>query len=1142
MKNKNRGFIFIPAIIVGLFIAAVAGTYIAKSNNTAAVLLSAPAGYPTRYLPVSDARLKELKNLFVQRNGSNWGVTFDKFGFIQEATTSDPAFAAQQQNTQYTVTTAEKDKWQTLVRNNADLFGIDDPANFNFVYTTFGPETRLFAVQKFNNTSSSSSFSNGATSGLFNNSYEIPLEVFKSPRTIPNFQVTAFIQHHFWPQATLPTTPAITKGDIEKKFIGTNYTYTTYTTKMPCDPTLNGGGCSGAGRGGSPANISTTAQIQSKDLSTILTPRLLERGGALELRLVYSTKLLLPSGWTKIFDAITGEDLNGPSLAPTPTAPSCVPEGQPLGAVSPTNTAVCCPGLVATQPTGFLQAVGSRGTCRKPTVTVTSITPASGPAGITVTLTGTGFADAKSYSYYQDSLCFLVNGACYNSYAKTTDDNKIQFTVPASVPPGTYGMQFQSYKGSTVYQGTTFTQTFTVTASTSYQLKVINLGSGAGKVSSTINLATGDIDCGGQCTKALVNGTPVTLTATPSAGSNFGGWGGAACVNKTALPGGSSCTFTLNSDQTVTATFNSNEPVSVSPPSISSISPSQGTPDTAIILKGAGFDGLGTLNIKLNGQNVTSLPIASNASSLHLTADNTLTFKFADIFNASTLSSGTYQISVSAAGQSSNEVSFTLATPLSIIVSDITPRTPQSITVGATIPKYIFAYTFFDATASGEDVWYQPQYFNMTLNGSGPMTSLTNCALYANQAGVAGEQLTNFLNPSSVGTQSFTWSGRGFIIPKGGTRSILLACDISGATPNGSTFQWGIPDGAHSTFVYSPTSGSRAIPNQTASLGTKVTVISQNVAAPMPTISVTSPEQGVSLQSGQKVTMNFNISGLAYPVHFRGWIGTGSPVSPTPDALPSAIGYTNNATMNFAPATFSFSPGLQPGSYTEYIELLDPTGQPFSPRVTTALAFNVVSSAPVVSSISATSGKPGDIITVKGSNFAGNPKSIVGQSTTLFVNLRDANNGSQSAPNTNLIDSQTMTFEIPSSVSSGTYQISVGGIHGYSNSVPLTITVAPPATPVGPLTISSVSPTTVKTGDIVTVTGSNLTGTVYVRFVTGAAGFNSNLTKILSISPDGQTLTFQVGSGFPVGGNYKVQIYRPSDGVWTGSDTPITIQ
>jgi CSLREA domain-containing protein len=78
-----------------------------------------------------------------------------------------------------------------------------------------------------------------------------------------------------------------------------------------------------------------------------------------------------------------------------------------------------------------------------------------------------------------------------------------------------------------------------------HALNVAKAGSGSGAVSST----GATIDCGATCSNTYLEGTTVTLNATPAAGSSFTGWSGAGCS------GTSRCTVTMSADQNVTATF-----------------------------------------------------------------------------------------------------------------------------------------------------------------------------------------------------------------------------------------------------------------------------------------------------------------------------------------------------------------------------------------------------------------------------------------------------------------------------------------------------------------------------------------------------------------------------------------------------------
>jgi CSLREA domain-containing protein len=77
------------------------------------------------------------------------------------------------------------------------------------------------------------------------------------------------------------------------------------------------------------------------------------------------------------------------------------------------------------------------------------------------------------------------------------------------------------------------------------QLSVTKAGFGAGTVTSS----PGGISCGSTCSALYEQGTMVTLTATPTAGSSFTGWSDAGC------PGTGTCQVTLSSAKSVTASF-----------------------------------------------------------------------------------------------------------------------------------------------------------------------------------------------------------------------------------------------------------------------------------------------------------------------------------------------------------------------------------------------------------------------------------------------------------------------------------------------------------------------------------------------------------------------------------------------------------
>ena len=90
----------------------------------------------------------------------------------------------------------------------------------------------------------------------------------------------------------------------------------------------------------------------------------------------------------------------------------------------------------------------------------------------------------------------------------------------------------------------TVTATFTQQQQQQYTLTVTKSGTGSGTVTSN----PAGINCGADCSETYNQGTSVTLTPAPDAGSTFTGWSGACS-------GAGACTVSMTSDKTVTATF-----------------------------------------------------------------------------------------------------------------------------------------------------------------------------------------------------------------------------------------------------------------------------------------------------------------------------------------------------------------------------------------------------------------------------------------------------------------------------------------------------------------------------------------------------------------------------------------------------------
>ncbi len=83
-----------------------------------------------------------------------------------------------------------------------------------------------------------------------------------------------------------------------------------------------------------------------------------------------------------------------------------------------------------------------------------------------------------------------------------------------------------------------------------FTASVAKAGTGSGSVQSS----PPGIECGPSCSGPFDDGSQVTLTATPAAGSAFAGWSGDGCG------GTGSCELTMSAEQTVTATFDTVPP------------------------------------------------------------------------------------------------------------------------------------------------------------------------------------------------------------------------------------------------------------------------------------------------------------------------------------------------------------------------------------------------------------------------------------------------------------------------------------------------------------------------------------------------------------------------------------------------------
>jgi hypothetical protein len=159
--------------------------------------------------------------------------------------------------------------------------------------------------------------------------------------------------------------------------------------------------------------------------------------------------------------------------------------------------------------------------------TITSFTPASGPVGTVVTISGANLIGATAVRF---------NGTSAASF--TVSAATIQATVPTAATSGRLSV---TTPGGTATSASNFTVTAALTVRKTHGLLGLSDG--------TIRSNPGGINCGSNCSGSYSLGTVVVLTATPTGLSIFTGWTG---CDTTA---GNTCTVTMNRAKTVTANF-----------------------------------------------------------------------------------------------------------------------------------------------------------------------------------------------------------------------------------------------------------------------------------------------------------------------------------------------------------------------------------------------------------------------------------------------------------------------------------------------------------------------------------------------------------------------------------------------------------
>jgi hypothetical protein len=160
------------------------------------------------------------------------------------------------------------------------------------------------------------------------------------------------------------------------------------------------------------------------------------------------------------------------------------------------------------------------------------VSPGGGNASLTVSVSGSGTVASNPSGISCPSTCSHV----------FTGGSPVTLT-----PTPANGWSFSSWGGACGGSGgctvaMNAAESVTATFVQDVALSVSVTGSGA------VTSSPAGINCGSTCNASFAPGTQVTLTATPANGWKFNGWGNACSGTDT-------CSVTMNSAQSVTATF-----------------------------------------------------------------------------------------------------------------------------------------------------------------------------------------------------------------------------------------------------------------------------------------------------------------------------------------------------------------------------------------------------------------------------------------------------------------------------------------------------------------------------------------------------------------------------------------------------------
>ncbi|WP_201979721.1 IPT/TIG domain-containing protein [Hymenobacter rubidus] len=709
------------------------------------------------------------------------------------------------------------------------------------------------------------------------------------------------------------------------------------------------------------------------------------------------------------------------------------------------------------------------------TPTISSFTPAFGPVGTVVTVTGSGFTGATGVT---------LNGTAATTFS-VVGATQLTFTVPAGATTGLIAITTPLGTGTSL---TSFTVTPAVTI-TSFSPLSGKVGDGVTITGTGFTGATAVRFNGVAAVSPSVSST--SIFATVPAGATTG-------PISVVAPGGTAASAT--------------DYVVVPAPTITSFSPTSGVAGTAVTLTGTNFGGASQVLFNGTGSNFTLVSATTITATVPYGATTGLITVVTPGGTAASASSFTVVPlpSISYFSPTSGPVGttvdlfgyyFTGATQVLFNGTSATYTVVSATNIRAIVPTgatdgLIKVTTPTGTGTSGSIFTVTPSV--VVSYGYGP-NSTYNAAAVGNVVTVYGSGFTGATGVSFNGTAgtNITVTGNTQLtvtVPAGATTGPISVTTPAGTGVQNSDFTI-IPAptitslspsfGTVNSYVTIYGTGFANGGTVTFSGGVNSTYISGYgpgyITAYVPTGASTGPITVTTLGGTATSATPFTVVGAPIITGF-------SPTSGLPGTSVNVTGtnlngttqlYFNNSSATFSGVTSTGLTAVVPaGATTGRITVYTPAGS-----YTTTTDFTVLSLTPTITSFTPASGPVGTGVTVTGTNFSTLTGITVGGITVTSYTIQSPT---------------SVYFIVPNNAVSG----------------PIVITnpsgTATSATNFAVMSITSFTPTSGVVGDVVTITGVNLQNATVVAF-------NGTNAPSFTVNGAGTSITVTVPAGATTG-------------------------